>query len=178
MTTATIVLWIIAAGLLLYARQRNDGSLQKGLDLAWVTTKRNTVLMVIAFIIVGYVNVLSPTELIQAWIGPNSGLRGLLLGEIIGMLLPGGPYVVFPLIAILYQSGAGLAPAVTIITSWSTRDSLHGLALYGHPLGDWVDHSAAGRVNNLNSIWITFAGDNKPRSYKDSTIRLTSPGPA
>ncbi len=121
MTTATIVLWIIAAGLLLYARQRNDGSLQKGLDLAWVTTKRNTVLMVIAFIIVGYVNVLSPTELIQAWIGPNSGLRGLLLGEIIGMLLPGGPYVVFPLIAILYQSGAGLAPAVTIITSWSTQ---------------------------------------------------------
>ncbi len=121
MTTATIVLWIIALGLMLFAGQKSDGSLQKGLQLARQTAKRNAALMIIAFIIVGYVNVLSPTQLIQEWIGPNSGLRGLLLGEIIGMLLPGGPYVVFPLIAILYQAGAGLGPAVTIITSWSTQ---------------------------------------------------------
>ncbi|MEN8172771.1 MAG: hypothetical protein ABFS03_07800, partial [Chloroflexota bacterium] len=40
--------------------------------------------------------------------------------EIIGMLLPGGPYAVFPLIAVLYQSGAGIGPVVTIITSWAT----------------------------------------------------------
>ena len=36
------------------------------------------------------------------------------------MVLPGGPYVVFPLIAVLYQAGAGLGPAVTLITSWAT----------------------------------------------------------
>ena len=79
------------------------------------------VLLLIAFIIVGFINVLSPTQLIQDLIGPNSGFGGLILAEVIGMLLPGGPYVVFPLIAILYSSGAGMGPAVTIITSWSTQ---------------------------------------------------------
>ena len=120
MKTATLVLWLISIGFVIYAWRREDGSLQRGFELGWIVLKRNAALMVIAFIIVGYVNVLSPTQLIQDWIGPESGFRGLALSELIGMLLPGGPYVVFPLIAALYSAGAGLGPAVTIITSWST----------------------------------------------------------
>jgi uncharacterized membrane protein YraQ (UPF0718 family) len=42
-----------------------------------------------------------------------------LVGTGAGMLLPGGPYVVFPLIAALYQAGAGVGPTLAIITSWS-----------------------------------------------------------
>ena len=121
MTTATIVLWVISIGLLLYAWRRRDGSLKKGVELGWLTMKRNIILLAIAYMLVGFVNILSPTNLIQDWIGPATGLRGLILAEIIGLLLPGGPYVVFPLIAVLYSSGAGLGPAVTIITSWSTQ---------------------------------------------------------
>jgi uncharacterized protein len=121
MSTATITLWIIALALLIYAVSRRDDSLRRGAKLAWITTKRNAVLLVIAFVIVGYVNVLSPTELVEKWIGPESGWKGLFLAEIIGMLLPGGPYVVFPLIAVLYSAGAGLGPAVTLVTSWATQ---------------------------------------------------------
>jgi uncharacterized membrane protein YraQ (UPF0718 family) len=72
-----------------------------------------------AFIIVGFVNVLSPQNLIEKYLGPDSGWGGLFLAEGIGMLLPGGPYVVFPLIAVIYTAGAGLAPAVTLVTSWA-----------------------------------------------------------
>lgn len=121
MIIATLVLWILSLILIFYAWRRRDGSLKRGIDLGWLTLKRNTALMVIAFIIVGYVNVLSPTQLIQDWIGPETGFGGLILAELIGMLLPGGPYVVFPLIAALFTAGAGLGPAVTIITSWSTQ---------------------------------------------------------
>ena len=121
MSTVTLILWLIAVVLLIFAWQRKDGSLQRGLSLSWQTMRRNAALMILAFIIVGYVNILSPTELIQEWIGVDSGFKGFLLGEAVGMLLPGGPYVVFPLIAVLYQGGAGLGPAVTIITSWSTQ---------------------------------------------------------
>lgn len=74
----------------------------------------------VAFVIVGYVSVLSPQDLVQAWIGPDSGWTGLVVAEGVGMLLPGGPYVVFPLIALLYQIGAGVGPAVTLVTSWAT----------------------------------------------------------
>jgi len=121
LNTAIITLWIIAGGLIIYAANRRDGSLQKGANLAWNTAKRNAALLVVAFIIVGYVNVLSPTQLVQEWIGPDSGWKGLFLAEVIGMLLPGGPYVVFPLIAVLYSAGAGLGPAVTLVTSWATQ---------------------------------------------------------
>ena len=121
MTTATITLWMIAIPLVVYAWSRRDNSLNKGLQLAWSTTRRNAALLIIAFVIVGYVNILSPTELVQKWIGAESGWRGLIVAEIIGMLLPGGPYVVFPLIAVLHNAGAGLGPVVAIITSWATQ---------------------------------------------------------
>jgi uncharacterized membrane protein YraQ (UPF0718 family) len=121
MTAATIVLWIITLVLVIIAWRRQDGSLKKGVVLGWQTLKKNAILLILAFILVGYVNVLSPTQVIQDWIGPSSGFSGLILAEFIGMLLPGGPYVVFPLIGVIYTAGAGIGPAVAIITSWSTQ---------------------------------------------------------
>jgi len=120
MTSATNILWVLAIGLFVYAWRRRDGSHRRGLKLGWRTLKRNALLLLLAFLIVGYVEVLAPQRLIERLIGPESGLNGLLLAEGVGMLLPGGPYVVFPLIAALYSSGAGLAPAVTLVTSWAT----------------------------------------------------------
>ena len=119
MSIATITLGILAAALLAYAWRRNDGSHQRGIAQGWQTLRRTLPLLLVAFAIVGYVDVLSPQDLVQAWLGPKSGWNGLLLAEGVGMLLPGGPYVVFPLIAILYQAGAGIGPAVTLVTSWA-----------------------------------------------------------
>ncbi|MBE9523935.1 MAG: permease [Chloroflexi bacterium] len=121
MTTATVTMWVITAFLFVVAWRRRDESLNQSIKIAWETTKRNAALLIVAFIIVGFVNVLSPTELVKSWIGPSSGWRGLILAEVIGMLLPGGPYVVFPLIAVLYQAGAGLGPVIAITTSWATQ---------------------------------------------------------
>lgn len=124
MSTATIILWIAALVLVLLSWRRGLDVLKSGLVSAWKITRRNSLIIVIAFIIVGFVEILSPTQLITNWIGPNTGLSGLLIAEFVGMLLPGGPYVVFPLIAILGQSGAGLGAIVTLITSWSTQSLL------------------------------------------------------
>ncbi len=103
-----------------YAWRRGDGSHRDGVVQGWQTLRRTAALLVLAFVIVGYVNVLSPQDLVQAWIGPESGWSGLLLAEGIGIILPGGPYVVFPLIAALYDAGAGIGQAVTMVTSWAT----------------------------------------------------------
>lgn len=120
MNVATITLVVLAAGLWFYAWRRNDGSQRRGLKQGWLTLRRTLPLLLVAFAIIGYVDVLSPQELVQVWLGPNSGWSGILLAEGVGMLLPGGPYVVFPLIAVLYRAGAGLGPAVTLVTSWAT----------------------------------------------------------
>jgi uncharacterized membrane protein YraQ (UPF0718 family) len=121
MTTATVTMVVLALGLLAYAWWRGDGSHRRGIDLGWKTLKRTLPLLLVAFGIVGYVNALSPQDLVREMIGPGTGWKGLLLGEFLGMLLPGGPYVVFPLIAVLYEAGAGLGPAVALVTSWATQ---------------------------------------------------------
>jgi len=124
MNSATLILWCIAGVLFLFSWRAGSGTIQRGFELAWKTTRNNALLLIMAFMIVGFVNVLSPEELITAWIGPNSGWRGIMTSEFLGMLLPGGPYVVFPIIDILYQAGAGLASVITLITSWSTLSLL------------------------------------------------------
>lgn len=118
MNTATIILSLLAAGLFLYAWQRQDGSHLQGVRQGVMTLRRTAILLLIAFLITGYVSVLSPQELVSAWIGPNSGWTGIFLGEFVGMFLLGGPYVVFPLVAVLYANGAGLVPVVTMVASW------------------------------------------------------------
>jgi len=120
MNAATLILWVIALILAGFAWKKSSAALQRGLKLTWSTFRRNAAVLVIAFLIVGYVAVLSPTELVRHWIGPASGMRGILVAELVGMLLPGGPYVVFPLIAVLYESGASIAAVITLVTSWST----------------------------------------------------------
>jgi uncharacterized membrane protein YraQ (UPF0718 family) len=119
MTTATISLWVIAVVLTYFAWRKQDGTLRNGIDLGWKTLKRNALIMLLAFLIVGFVNVLSPQNLIEKFLGPESGWQGLLLAEVLGMALPGGPYAVFPIIGLIYVSGAGLGPVITLITSWS-----------------------------------------------------------
>ena len=120
MTLATIILIVLALILLDYAYLKHDGSHIDGLKDGWKTLKRTAPLLLLAFVIVGYVEVLSPEYLIQRWIGPHTGLNGILIAEGVGMLLPGGPYAVFPIIAVLYNAGAGLGPTITLVTSWAT----------------------------------------------------------
>lgn len=120
MNQATLILVVLALILLIYAWRRGDGSHRRGVSMGWQTLKRTLPLLMIAFVIAGYVKVIAPQDLVSSWIGPDSSWRGLLVGTGAGMLLPGGPYVVFPLIAALYQAGAGVGPTLAIITSWST----------------------------------------------------------
>ena len=123
MNQATVILVLLAALMVAIAARKRDGSLKRGLELSWTTVKRTIPLMIVAFAIVGFVEQLAPQEIVQAWIGPGSGIQGVFIGELAGAVLPGGPYVVFPLIATLYQAGAGIGPTLAMITSWS------GLAL-------------------------------------------------
>lgn len=124
MNTSTIVLWIITFTLLIFSWKKGEDTVKKGAQLAWSTTKRNGFLIILAFIIAGFVNILSPEKLVTAWIGPDTGWQGIITAEFLGTLLPGGPYVVFPIIAILVQAGAGLGPVISLITSYSTQSLL------------------------------------------------------
>lgn len=120
MIAATSVLVALAALLFVHAWRRGDGSHVRGTIEGGRSLWQMLPLLLAAFAIVGFATALSPREIVQAWVGPESGWRGLVVAEGLGMLLPGGPYVVFPLIGALYRSGAGLGATVTLTTSWAT----------------------------------------------------------
>jgi len=71
MTTATFVLAALAMGLFFYAWRRGDGSHRRGAEQGWQILRRTLPNLIIAFVIVGYINVLAPQKLIQAQDGED-----------------------------------------------------------------------------------------------------------
>jgi len=76
-------------------------------------------LLVFAFIIAGVIPLLVPQQTITGWIGAESGFRGILIGTIVGAVMPGGPFVSLPLAAGFLRVGAGVGTMVAFITGWS-----------------------------------------------------------
>lgn len=73
--------------------------------------------LLLGIIIGGLVQVLIPAELIVEWIGPASGVKGILIGSYLGIILTGGPYVQVPIIASIYKSGAAAGPIIALLAA-------------------------------------------------------------
>lgn len=74
--------------------------------------------MAVALLLAGGLFVLLPREKVARWLGAGSGLRGLVLAGIAGMLTPGGPMTSFPMAAVMIGAGADIGAAVAYITGW------------------------------------------------------------
>ena len=72
-----------------------------------------------AFILAGMVSVLIPSEALTRMLGSESGMRGILIGTIAGALTPGGPFLAFPLLALLLKGGASVGAVVAYLSSWA-----------------------------------------------------------
>ena len=64
----------------------------------------------------GFIQVVVPSASIAEWLGPSSGLKGILIGSYIGLFVSGGPYMIMPIIASIYQAGAGPGPTIALMT--------------------------------------------------------------
>ncbi len=62
---------------------------------------------------------LVPDGMTVSIMGPDTGLKGILLASLIGGLLPGGPIVSFPIAILLARDGAGGPQVIALITGWS-----------------------------------------------------------
>ncbi|MDO9548180.1 MAG: permease [Candidatus Marinimicrobia bacterium] len=117
MLVPTIIMASIAL-ILVFIGYRKGGSLHiTGMQSALTMTIQVLPLLIFAFIVAGMIQALLPQDLLNRWVGAESGLRGILIGTIAGGLTPGGPYVSYPVIAGLLKSGAGTM--VAFLTSWS-----------------------------------------------------------
>ena len=119
MDTTTLILAAVAIVLLAVAFVRGRDLPLAGLTAAWQTLWRNMAILLLGFLIAGFVQVLVPKELISRWMGAQSGAKGVLVACVVGGLMPGSPYAVFPLVATLYKAGAGMGAVVGLISAWS-----------------------------------------------------------
>ncbi len=76
-------------------------------------------LLLCAFLIAGLIQVLLTQEKVAYWLGEGSGWRGILLACISGALIPGGPYVYYPIAAALIRAGASLGVLVAFVSAKS-----------------------------------------------------------
>lgn len=119
MDTTTILLAAAAAVLFLVALRQGPDVARDGLLAAWGTVRRNLILLIVSFILAGLVQVLIPHDLITRWLGAESGARGVLIGCVVGGLVPGSPYATFPVVASLHQAGASIGAVVGFVTAWA-----------------------------------------------------------
>ncbi len=64
--------------------------------------------------------VLVPSSLIMEWLGPASGLKGILVASLAGVIIGGGgPPIILPIIASLLTAGAGVGPVIALLASWN-----------------------------------------------------------
>ncbi len=114
---------------------------QGGPELAWdgLVEGGKTLLSVVplllaAFLIAGLTQTLVTREAVTRWLGTGSGWRGVALACLGGALIPGGPYVYYPISAVLLKTGASLGVLVTFVTAkniWSVSRLPLEFALLG-----------------------------------------------
>ncbi len=119
MLIPTIIMGIIAVVLLFIGYQKGGGEHILGLKSAGNLLLQMTPLLIVAFIVAGMIPVLVPAEMISKWVGAESGFRGILIGTVIGGLMPGGPFISMPIAAGLLRVGASVGTMVALLTAWS-----------------------------------------------------------
>jgi uncharacterized membrane protein YraQ (UPF0718 family) len=86
-----------------------------------------------ALLTAGFISQIVPAEVIGALIGYESGLRGILLGALVGGLTPAGPIVSFPIVLVLLAAGGGFPQVMAYLTAWSVF-AFHRVIIYEVPL--------------------------------------------
>jgi uncharacterized protein len=92
--------------------------------------------LLLGFIFAGLADVLIPQPVLSRWLGSERPGQGILVGWAVGLLIPGGPYLVFPILAGLFKKGAAPGPLITLITA-KTLVSPVRMLTYEAPLLGW-----------------------------------------
>ena len=132
-----LVLLGLLVVLVLLAWWRGGAALvQQGLAGGGNLLASYALLVAVSFLAAGFAEVLVPTAWVRQTLGEESGVRGLAIASVAGVLIPGGPFVSMPIAAVMLRSGAGVAPVVAFLTSWSLL-ALHRFVAWEVPILGW-----------------------------------------
>ena len=124
----------IVAGLLAFLKDRSlpvEGLYASGrlFGSVWVE-------LLLGFLIAGFIEVLVSPSKLTAMVGTDASMRGILVGWGAGLVLPGGPYLLFPIAANLVKHGASPGMVIALVTA-KTLISPIRILTYEAPLLGW-----------------------------------------
>ena len=119
MDTSTVVMIAAAVITFIAVYAKSPSAAQKGLNATGSLLLEITPRMIAAFTLAGMFQAIVPQELIVRWMGNGSGMKGIVIGMLLGGVTPGGPMTHFPVIASLYKMGVGVGPMVAYLSAWS-----------------------------------------------------------
>ncbi|HKY70934.1 MAG TPA: permease [Nitrospira sp.] len=73
--------------------------------------------LLLGFVLAGLIQVMIPEAVVLRWLGKQNLWYGVLAGWGLGLLIPGGPYVTFPIAANLLRQGAAPGPLIALISA-------------------------------------------------------------
>ena len=73
--------------------------------------------LLLGFVLAGLIHVIIPEPAVIKWLGKQNLWYGVLAGWGLGLLIPGGPYVTFPIAANLLRQGAAPGPLIALISA-------------------------------------------------------------
>lgn len=136
MSATALLVWLSAAAAALALWRRDPSAVAAGSRFALSTLRGVLPVMLLALPMAGFLTVLVPERFAALLFGPDTGLAGHLVATAVGALIPGGPFVSFPIVLALWSSGAGPAQMVTLISAWSVL-AINRVIVWEAPLMGW-----------------------------------------
>lgn len=126
-----IILGTFALYLYMFLVRKDDA--KKGLKKGLNTFKGLLTLIFAAILLASAIRVLLPTNLVRLYLGPESGFIGVITGGMLGGIMQGGPYAVYPIIRGLQQTGVSLAIVIAMMVGYGAIGAgkiVYGLAFF------------------------------------------------
>lgn len=126
-----IILGTLFLYIYMYLTRKKDA--KEGVKDGLRTFKGLFTLIFAAVLLASAIRVLLPTSLVQSYLGPQSGLSGVVIGGLLGGIMQGGPYAVYPIIKGLQQSGVSIAVVIAMMIGYGAIGGgriVYGLAFF------------------------------------------------
>ncbi|HEX2216421.1 MAG TPA: permease [Xanthobacteraceae bacterium] len=139
-STGLLAFLVVAAAVTVYVRDGGAKFLEILTIDAWLFV--NMLPNLLAGCLVGaFIALLLPREMVNRWVGAESGFTGILIATLAGAILPGGPFTIYPIAATLAMLGADIGAIVALIVSWSllgySRALIWELPFFGVDFVGW-----------------------------------------
>jgi len=128
-----ILLWLIVAALAFIAAMRGRVLLNDGARDGLIEFIKLLPRIGVGVVGSGFLAEILPRDLIGPWLGPESGIVGIVLATLGGALTPGGPVVGFSIGAAALKGGAGAPQVIAYSTAWALY-AVHRLVIWEVPM--------------------------------------------